>query len=116
MELLASLTPGRVPELVDHDETHHALVMQSAPQGWTDWKSELLAGRVDEDVARTLGGILSTWHARTSWPTELLDPGFDEYAAFEALRIDPYFRTAAARAPDLAAALTSVVDELASRR
>src|SRR5919107_1522944 len=113
MELLCSVTPGRLPRIIDRDEAHHALVMQSAPERWTDWKSELFAGRVDQDVARTLGETLSTWHERTSPPTRLLEPGFDEYEAFEALRVDPYFRTAAARAPDLSGALMSVVRDMA---
>jgi aminoglycoside phosphotransferase (APT) family kinase protein len=116
MALLGSVTPGRVPGILDRDEVQHTVVMESAPTGWTDWKTQLLAGRVHQDVARTLGAILATWHEQTSHPTQLLEPGFDEYEAFEALRVDPYFRTAAARAPEASDALMSVVRDMASRR
>jgi len=116
MALLGSVTPGRVPDIIDQDDARHTIVMRSAPDGWTDWKSELMRGSVDQEVARTLGGILATWHQVTTQPSEVLDPGFDEYQAFEALRVDPYFCTAALRVPDVSPALTSVVHDMASRR
>lgn len=116
MTLLGPVTPGRVPTVIDQDEDRHTIVMSSAPAGWTDWKTELMHGRVDPGVARTLGGLLATWHRQTRHPSALLEPEFDEYEAFEALRLDPYFRTSAARAPEVAAELLSVVSDMAARR
>jgi aminoglycoside phosphotransferase (APT) family kinase protein len=116
MALLGSVTPKHVPGLIDQDEVQHTIVMQSAPGDWADWKTELMSGKVDQDVAQALGSILAIWHQQTSQHSELLEPNFDEYEAFEALRVDPYFRTAAARAPEVSCALMSLVHDMASRR
>lgn len=116
MALLGSVTPGRLPAVIDQDEDQHTIVMTSAPAGWTDWKTELMTGSVDQTVAGTLGGLLATWHQQTWQPCELLDPGFDEYEAFDALRLDPYFRTSAERAPEVATELMAVVSDMSSRR
>ena len=59
LDLAGQLTPGAVPAVLDRDPERCALVVDRAPVGWQDWKSLLLAGTVNEEVAARLGSLLS---------------------------------------------------------
>lgn len=114
--LVAHLTPGRAPTLIDADPGACALVIEHAPDGWTDWKSELLAGRVDDAVARELGRVLGVWHSRTEGDPDVASRFADD-EAFEQLRVDPYHRTVMRRRPELADAVAAFVERmLATKR
>lgn len=111
LRLTSGLTPGAVPDVVDVDESCCALTIEAAPASWTPWKSALLEGRADPDIAARLGEILGTWHQATAGMAVPHDA-----EAFDQLRLDPYYRTAAARHPALAARILAAVDELAGRQ
>src|SRR3954464_2965545 len=62
LEYIAKLAPpGTITPLVFEDESQHLLGMQAVPQPHENWKTMLLAGRVDSDqveqFARLLGAI-----------------------------------------------------------
>jgi len=101
MELLRPLTPGRVPIILAVDADRFMFAMERAPLGWLTWKDQLLAGAIDPSVAELLGRILGIWHEGTLRDARVA-ARFDDYEAFDQLRLDPYYRTAAARAPALA--------------
>ena len=54
MKVLGELTPpGSIPKLIFDDETHHVLGMEAVPQPHENWKTMLLAGRIElERLAR----------------------------------------------------------------
>lgn len=119
LELLHSLTPDRTPELRDVDPLCHTIVMTAAPAGWPVWKSVLLGDAPDPagvtETAGALGTVLGTWHART-WHDRQVASRFNDYEAFEQLRISPFHRTVAAAHPAVAARVDACARELLTRR
>lgn len=117
LTLAATLTPGWVPPVVDSDPERHTVVLEHAPDGWLDWKRRLLDGYAEPAVADRLGELLADWHSatRTSASIELPERLHD-VEPFELLRVDPYYRTVARRAPEIAAPVLAMVDELAANR
>lgn len=109
-----SLTPTRVPTVLHRDPEMHVIVIEAAPSGWRDWKTQLLGGDVTPSVGRGLGEALGRWHRLTvgsELPAEI-----SGHASFDVLRLEPYYRTAASRRPELAAPILSLADELAARQ
>ena len=96
----AGLENVRVPAVFGEDEDAHVVVFGCAPDSATTWKRELLEGRVDADVARSLGRLLGTVHRRAS-ADETLRERFADPTPFDQLRVDPYHRTAAERHPEV---------------
>ena len=91
MQLLHSLTPDQVPELIDSDPERFTLILARAPRSSTVWKNDLLSGIVDLEVARQLGEILGKWHSCSANNREILDE-YSEDSLFDQLRIDPFYR------------------------
>jgi aminoglycoside phosphotransferase (APT) family kinase protein len=115
LDLVNAITPGAVPNVLDRDSERCALVIESAPTGWEDWKSLLLAGTIDPKVGARLGSVLSSWHnATVQMPT--LSPLFSDHEPFEALRVDPYYRTVARRLPQMSRWVLHYVEEMEARR
>ncbi len=97
----AGLDDVRVPAVLAEDDDAHVVVFSCAPDGAVMWKRELLDGRVDPDVARSLGRLLGTVHERASRDEELRER-FADPTPFDQLRVDPYHRTTAERHPEVA--------------
>ncbi len=115
LDLVSRITPGAVPHVLDRDADRCALVVERAPSEWEDWKSLLLAGTIDSNVGARLGSILSSWHNATVQVSSL-SPRFFDGEPFEALRIDPYYRTVARRLPHTSKWVLHYVDEMQARR
>lgn len=116
LQLARQLTPEATPSVVDCDADRCIMVIERAPTDWTDWKTQLMTlgpSAVDQDIARRLGVLLATWQ---NAPAAGLSRRFTDPAAFEALRIDPYYRAVARRRPDERDAVQAYVDRLLSRR
>jgi len=111
LELAATLTPGAVPALLDVDADRCALTIAAAPHGWTTWKSRLLAGDADSAVASRLGELLAAWQGGTFEDAEAA-AALRDTEAFEQLRVEPYYRTVAARRPELATAIGSYLERM----
>jgi aminoglycoside phosphotransferase (APT) family kinase protein len=115
LDLAGQLTPGAVPRVLDRDPGRCALVVERAPGGWRDWKSQLLQGRADPKVAARLGALLARWHQATLHG-EGLSERFYPQGPFEALRVEPYYRTVARRVPDMAAPVLRFAEEMLATR
>jgi aminoglycoside phosphotransferase (APT) family kinase protein len=115
LDLVNQITPGAAPRVLDRDTERCALVVERAPLGWEDWKSLLLAGTIDPKVGARLGSVLSSWHNAT-FQVSTLSPLFFDREPFEALRIDPYYRTVARRLPLMSRRVLRYVDETQARR
>lgn len=115
LRLADRLLPGSVPRVLDSDAARHTLTLQRASSGWRDWKSCLLDGEIDPQVARRLGSVLSLWHAATSGG-QGLSARMREREPFDMLRTDPYYRTVARRAPELAEHLQDLIAQMQARR
>jgi hypothetical protein len=115
LRLAGDLTPDAVPKVIDLDPRTHTLVMQRAPRLWCNWRSELLAGRVDPEIGARLGELLGGWHRETASRPELL-AAFQDDTSFVQLRIDPFHRTVIERHPELAEPIEAVIERLMTRR
>lgn len=116
LRLAAGLTPGFVPGVVDVDPERFTLTIERAPDDWVDWKTVLLAGKVDRCVGAQLGSVLARWHDATLGGSGLPDAMIADTDTFQQLRIGPYHETVAARHPELATAIMSVVDRMRATR
>jgi len=119
LSVLHALSGRYVPELIDSDEVQCALVMTAAPANWQPWKSDLLIEDIDQAdtcaTGRTLGSVLGTWHRATAGD-EATAQRFDDYEAFEQLRVHPFHRTILARHPPLTGAIEACIADLTQRR
>lgn len=115
LRLTGRLTPGRVPAVLDVDPEALTITIERAPDGWGDWKAQLLGGKADPGVAGELGAVLGTWHRRT-WEAADVAERFGDLTAFDQLRVDPYYRTVQRRRPELADAMAAVIERMAGTR
>jgi len=115
LRLAATIRPDGVPAVADVVAEDYLLVMERAPAGFSVWKDDLLAGRIDVEVAGRVGSLIGSWHAAT-----LDDRGtrerFDDLGAFVQLRVDPYYYTAARRHPAVAGRIGQLASSLLSTR
>jgi aminoglycoside phosphotransferase (APT) family kinase protein len=112
LALAVALAPGSSPRVLDVDPDRCALTIEAAPADWLTWKERLFEGAADTATAARLGELLAGWHRGTSER----DAGLDEWDSFEQLRIDPYYREAARRHPDLAETIIGYVDAMTAGR
>jgi aminoglycoside phosphotransferase (APT) family kinase protein len=109
------VVPDAVPGVFAIDRTNNVLVIELAPDGYGDWKKQLLAGDVRSDVGARLGALLARWHvASASDPAVLAE--FDDQQAFGQLRVTPFYTVAAARNPEAAPVIADLVDRMARTR
>ncbi|MGP0062503.1 MAG: phosphotransferase family protein [Isosphaeraceae bacterium] len=107
--VLRSIQPeGTVPHVLFEDRPNYLFAMTCAPDDAVTWKTHLMAGRIDPDIAGRLGTILGTIHADApTHPT--LRGTLADTSLFEELRVDPYYRTTALRHPDLAPRIEDLI-------
>jgi 5-methylthioribose kinase len=106
--LRSILPPASVPGLLFEDRPNYLFGMECAPDDAVTWKTQLMAGRIDPDIAMRLGTMLGTIHADAPAHPALRGTLADT-SLFEELRVDPYYRTAARRHPDLAPRIDDLI-------
>ncbi|HEY8358870.1 MAG TPA: aminoglycoside phosphotransferase family protein, partial [Ramlibacter sp.] len=109
------IAPGHVPRVLGQDDASKSFVMEFLGAGYRNWKSELLAGRIDAAVAAAVGDVLGRIHAATADDAGLA-ARFATDANFHAIRLEPYLVETARVHPALAAGLLATVDRTASTR
>jgi 5-methylthioribose kinase len=102
------LPEATVPRVLFEDRPNYLFAMTCAPDDAVTWKSLLMEGRVDPEIATRLGMILGTIHADGSTHPALRGTLADT-SLFEELRVDPYYRTVARRHPDLAPHIDALI-------
>lgn len=108
--------PGLAPPIVDVDEEQLTLVMRFV-EG-SNWKDELMARRVDLEVARQVGKALRRIHdAPLDGPGAVKGVGGGAAAArFDELRLRPYFAGVPVAVPEAGAAVSAMVERLRATR
>jgi 5-methylthioribose kinase len=106
---------GAVPEVLWSDEARYLFAMSAAEPDARNWKTELLGGRIDPAVAAGAGTLLGLW-IRSSWGSAEFQQRYGDQAAFDQLRIDPYYRTIARRHPEVAGEVEELIHDSAGRR
>lgn len=116
LQTATAIEPGCVPRLLSADPDAPVIAMEYLGAGFDNWKTLLLAGRIDGEQARRAGRILGRIHAATT-TNAAVSALFPSMQYFTQLRIEAYLRAAAGLQPaDAAAALHAEADRLAGHR
>src|SRR5713226_6292878 len=113
--LAPHLPPASLPEVVFEDRENCLFAMTAGPREAETWKALLMRGEADAGVAKAIGGMLAKMIS-ASWRDPQAKRVFGDQAVFDQLRLDPYYRTTAARHPDLKPQFERLMRESSSRR
>ncbi len=113
--LAPHLPAGCLPEILFEDHQNYLFAMTAAPMDALTWKVILLRGEFDLRVAERIAGILAMM-VSASWCDTESERIFGDQAVFDQLRLDPYYRTTAARHPDLGGHFDRLMRESSARR
>ena len=111
---VSSFLPQHMPRLLHCDEEQNYFVMEYL-EGYRDWKSHLLAGEANSELAWTAGFIIGAIHKQT-WGNQQIADSFDNLDNFCALRIEPYLLTTASRHPELGTRICTEAERLKQTR
>ncbi|WP_165245742.1 phosphotransferase family protein [Paludisphaera soli] len=101
LRVLAEILPeSATPRILFEDRDEYLFAMTCAPDDSETWKTRLMRGDADPDVAARLGTLLATIHGKAPGHPSF-DPRLLDVSLFEELRIDPYYRTTARAHPEL---------------
>jgi 5-methylthioribose kinase len=115
MRVYQSITPVSVPELLDCDAANFTLTMSRLPNTCTNWKQDMLEGRIHPEMGEKLGKILAKWHNTTA-VDEAIKAKFMEGELFEQLRVSPFYRAVAAKNLNLQAVINSLIEEITTEK
>jgi 5-methylthioribose kinase len=117
MKRLAEVVPdGAITPLVFVDPAQHLLSMQAVPRPHENWKTMLLAGKLEHDHVRQFAELLGTIH-RAGWERrEQFLREFNDRSFFESLRLEPYYLYAAGQMPAAARFLRDLVEQTQATR
>ena len=104
-----------VPAVRFEDRDEHLIAIDAAPLSAGMWKTDLLAGKVDETVGEVVGSFLGAAHEFAATESDVRE-GFSNYTPFEQLRLDPYHATVAERHPDVAPAIEAEIERIRDAR
>ena len=113
LRLFHQLSPKQVPKLIFVDPVDFVLIMDRVPSDCSLWKTDLLEGIYNRDVARALGRTLATWHCFGDENPAQREK-FKEHLLFDQLRVDPFYRFVASRNPPLRESIGKLIEELES--
>ncbi|MBS0630630.1 MAG: aminoglycoside phosphotransferase family protein [Verrucomicrobia bacterium] len=114
---LAALAPaGAVVDFVFEDHAAHVLAMAAVPEPHENWKAMLLARGPEHDHAAQFGRLLGWIHRRAAQQAETLRAEFGDTTFFDQLRLDAYYRAAAANVPAAADFYTRLIGETLANR
>jgi len=109
---LADLVPSqRLAALVFEDHDQHLLAMRAVPQPHDNWKTLLLAGRLEQDHVAQFGRLLGTIHRAAAERRDEVARVFDDRSFFESLRLEPYYGYTAEQTPAAANFLRQLIAE-----
>lgn len=110
-QTLAGMLPeGTVPRVLFEDRDNYLYGMQAVESDHVVWKAALLEGRTDRHVAVRAAETLARIHRQTAGDERLRERWSDN-AVFDELRLDPFYRHAATKHPQIRDALQRLVDE-----
>jgi 5-methylthioribose kinase len=115
MRVYQSINPDSVPELLDCDEANFTLTMSRLPNTCTNWKQDMLEGRIHPEMGEKLGKILAQWHNATGVDAAI-KAKFTEGELFEQLRVSPFYRAVAAKNSNLQEVINSLIDEITTEK
>jgi aminoglycoside phosphotransferase (APT) family kinase protein len=111
LQTAGHIAPLHVPPVFDVDEQTYTIVIGHAEPGAREWRTDLLAGRIDTGVAAQLGEMLADWHTATGSGTAAA-MAFSDRSTFEELRVEPFYRRVGQVHPDMAERIDAVLTRM----
>lgn len=111
---------ARTPRVLFADRDNYCFAMTAAPVPHEVWKQRLLRGSLnlphEQEIAQQCGELLGVLHAET-WEDEQVAHGeLADREIFDDLRLDPYYRTTAARQPEFAKYFEELIQSVLAHR
>ncbi len=107
--------PCNVPQILWAKPDEHTFAMRLVDRRLSNWKTQLLAGRIDVRTAARAGELLGQLHTRSA-PRNDIRRRFEDTTYFEELRIEPFFHRVAAKSGELGGQIRSIAAGMQSRR
>jgi 5-methylthioribose kinase len=115
IEILKTVTPDNVPQLIDVDREIFALTMERVSRDYLVWKEELLVGNIVPEIGAELGVVLASWH-NFAFGRRELSSQFQESELFEQLRVWPFYRTIQLKNPPLTAKIREMIEQITKEK
>ncbi|GIX03768.1 MAG: aminoglycoside phosphotransferase [Planctomycetaceae bacterium] len=116
LRLLKALLPAQaVPDPLFEDRQHYILGLSTITADHVMWKTQLLQGVWNPEIALTLGTWLATIHGSTHQDSDC-QQAFGDWSLFDELRIDPFYRHLARNHPAQAPLLNYLIDQMSRHR
>ncbi len=113
LEVYASVVPGCVPKPLSYDAVEYIQIREAAPEQCPMWKTQLLSGLLDFEVAAAVIGSLRSVHDSTA-KDPAVKARFADKSFFANLRISPYIERVVERYPALAPKAAPIIESLMS--
>jgi tRNA A-37 threonylcarbamoyl transferase component Bud32 len=107
---------GATPAFLWEDRENYLMAMELIPHGHENWKSLLLAGKINTTHFEQFGALLGTIHRRSAEIAEQVYPVFESTVYFETLRLGPYYVYTAEKIAAAAGFLNTLVEETGANR
>ena len=108
--------PGTTTPFAFEDHEHHLLAMRAVPQPHANWKTLLLAGRLERDHVEQFARLLGTVHRTSHERRAEVEPVFADRGYFASLRLEPYYGYTATQVAAASGFLTDLIDATLARR
>ena len=116
MRSVAAIEPAFVPRVLAEDAESRSFAMEYLePDAHPVWKAQLRDGIIDPRVAAEVGQRVAAVHGATAGDASIA-ASFDTDAIFHSIRLEPYLAATAARHPDCADALLSLIETTAGHK
>jgi aminoglycoside phosphotransferase (APT) family kinase protein len=83
--------PGTITPLVFEETKFNLLAMQAVPRPHENWKTMLLAGRLEAGHVAQFATLLGEIHRKSADAGEEVSVAFGDRSFFESLRLEPYY-------------------------
>lgn len=101
--------PQTIPALIFEDHAAHLIAMEAVPEPHDNWKTLLLASKLEPDHITQFAVLLATIHANAYARRAAIQPVFADRGFFESLRLEPYYGYTAEQVPAARAFLTDLI-------
>jgi len=116
LEFVSGILPDNAPRLIGRSQALSGFAMEYIEGNDVYlWKSKLLQGQGSKTEAEAVGSLLASIHS-ASQSDSFSVADFENHDDFDALRIDPYFRSLVPLFPEVAEQILRVIEQTKSRR
>lgn len=103
------LPPGRTPAFVFEDDVHHILGMRAIPEPHENWKTRLLAGKINAPLITDFARHLALMHQGSWERADDFGLLFEDRSFFETLRLEPFYQYTGEQISEAGAFMTALI-------